>query len=71
MMCKHIFHDPIIPEKQIKITVCKHEPSFLMLNFQKVECMASYNVGIKFKQDDEFQSPFIHSADTHSLTVMS
>lgn len=44
---------------------------FLMLNFQKVECMASYNVGIKFKQDDEFQSPFIHSADTHSLTVMS
>ena len=45
--------------------------SFLMLNFQKVECTASYNVGNKFKQDNKFQNPLVHSADTHSLTVMS
>lgn len=45
--------------------------SFLMLNFQKVECMASYDVGSKFEGDNKLQSPLICSAYTHSLTVMS
>lgn len=56
-----------IPEKQIKITVCKHKPSLFNVELSKVECMASYNVGIKFKQDDKFQS---HSFIQQILTVL-